>query len=426
MEAEYDLKYTYEDNAEMFAEAVKRDYFVEKELRVAELVNGIIVPAPIRNKADYPEGFASRRGGVTDEQGNYIDISERRLLRYKMDHVVKEDLQTLQYIDETVCYLGPIAGYWGHILTEISCCLWYAIEHPNMKWVYFDYTDPKVTLIRRPLLEFLELVGIRENDLIPVTEPTQFAKVIVPEVSAVLGEWYTEKFKGIYDFIRDSVGKSAEEYHKIYLTKTEFEDEKNNQIGEGAIKKVFQNNGWSCVAPEQFSIKEQVIMMANAEEIVAPEGTLPHNILFCQDHVKVTIINRKAGVNKYQMLINQLRKANVTYVDCWHMLLPVYHGPYIFSINQNFINYAKDNNILIEVNDRQYIQEYLKIFWYILRYLQIYDMKDEGKVRQLKKVWNDDSLRGFEITRKEMESLNLVEADKFNTAMQEFIRKIVD
>ena len=426
MEAEYKFKYIYEDNTEMFVEAVKRDYFVEKELRVEELVNGIVVPAPIRNKADYPEGFASRRGGVTDKQGNYIDISERRLLRYKMDHVIKEDLYKVQYKDETVCYLGPIAGYWGHILTEISCCLWYALEYPNMKWVYFDYTDPKVTLIRRPLLEFLELVGIKESDLIPITEPTQFSKVIVPEVSAVFGEWYTKEYKNIYDFIRGRVEGNCTSHHKIYLTKTEFDDEKNNQIGEGAIKKVFASNGWFCVAPEKISIKEQVVMMANAEEIVAPEGTLPHNILFCQDHVKVTIINRKADVNKYQMLINQLRNAKVTYVDCWHMLLPVYHGPYIFSINQNFINYANDNNILIKINDRQYIHEYLKIFWYILRYLQLYDMEDERKVNSLKKVWNYDSLRGFITTRKEMESLNLEEADKFNTAMQEFIRQIVD
>lgn len=426
MEAEYNLKYTYKDNKDMFADAIKRDYFVERELCVAEVADGIVVPAPSRNKADYPEGFASRIGGVVDRQGNYIDISARRLLRYKMDHVIKEDIQKVQYRNETVCYLGPIAGYWGHILTEISCCLWYAIKHPNMKWAYFDYTDPKVTLIRRPLLEFLELVGIKDSDLIPITEPTQFAKVIVPEVSAVFGEWYTKEFKNIYDFIRDRARKGQEEHHKIYLTKTEFEDEKNNQIGEGAIKRVFESNGWFCVAPEKLSIREQVILMANAEEIVAPEGTLPHNILFCQDHVKVTVINRKADVNRYQLLINQIREAKVTYVDCWYMLMPVYHGPYIFSINQNFMQYAADNNILVEDDDRQYIKEYLKIFWYFLRYLQLYDMQDEGKSGQLKKVWNYDSLKAFTIARKEMEPLQKEEAEKFNMAMQEFIRQIVD
>lgn len=90
------------------------------------------------------------------------------------------------------------------------------------------------------------------------------------------------------------------------------------------------------------------------------------------------------------------------------------------------MQYAADNNILVEDDDRQYIKEYLKIFWYFLRYLQLYDMQDEGKSGQLKKVWNYDSLKAFTIARKEMEPLQKEEAEKFNMAMQEFIRQIVD
>ena len=341
-----------------------------------------------------------------------------------MDHVDSYNIKTNQYKDETVCYLGPIAGYWGHILTEISCCLWYAIQNPHLKWAYFDYTDHKVTLVRKPLLEFLQLLEISEAQLIPVTEPTQFAKVIIPEVSAVAGKYYTKEFKHTFDFIRNKVQGECITHNKLYLTKTEFESERDNQIGEEAIKNVFEKNGFLCVAPEKLSVKEQVLLMANATEIIAPEGTLPHNILFCKDHIKVTIINRKVGVNNYQLLINQLRNAQIVFIDCWYMLLPIYHGPYIFTINQNFERYANDNNIIVDTKETQYIKEYFKIFWYILKYLQSYDLKDDGA--QLKKVWNSESIEGFLISRKHMDFICTEEAIKFSAFLQECIRRMVD
>ena len=183
-------------------------------------------------------------------------------------------------------------------------------------------------------------------------------------------------------------------------------------------------NIFLCVAPEKLSVKEQVLLMANATEIIAPEGTLPHNILFCKDHIKVTIINRKVGVNNYQLLINQLRNAQIVFIDCWYMLLPIYHGPYIFTINQNFERYANDNNIIVDTKETQYIKEYFKIFWYILKYLQSYDLKDDGA--QLKKVWNSESIEGFLISRKHMDFICTEEAIKFSAFLQECIRRMVD
>ena len=94
--------------------------------------------------------------------------------------------------------------------------------------------------MRKPLLEFLQLLEISEAQLIPVTEPTQFAKVIIPEVSAVAGKYYTKEFKHTFDFIRNKVQGECITHNKLYLTKTEFESERDNQIGEEAIKNVFE------------------------------------------------------------------------------------------------------------------------------------------------------------------------------------------
>lgn len=425
MQAEYNLEYVYADNRELFQKAGGKNYYIEKKPNVEVVENGIIVPAPLRDKLDYPSGFASRIGGVIDRNGNYVAASKRRLLRYEMDHVDLDQIESdVSLRKETVCYLGPIAGYWGHILTEISCCLWYAVDNPDLRWAYYDYTDPEVTLIRKPLLEFLELLGIKENQLVPITKPTRFSKVIVPEVSAVFGEYYTKEFKLTFDFIRNQVCDEHLTSKKIYLTKTEFQSEKGNQIGEVGIKKIFEGNGFFCVSPEKLSVKEQVTLMANAEAVIAPEGTLPHNILFCQDGVSATIINRKAGVNDYQMQINQLRNAKVTYLDCYYMLLPVYHGPYIFSVNENFERYAANHNIVVDIREHRHIEEYLKIFWYILRYLQLYNLSDGGG--QLRKAWDLNSVNNFLMSRKEMEFLNTKEADEFSNVIQEFIRKMVE
>jgi len=419
----------YGDNRIEFKEKIKKDYFVQKKCTVEEVINGVVVPAPARDKYDYPQGFGKREGGCVDAKGEYIASSARRLLRYDMNYVEQLNMTGVPYVDETVCYLGPVAGYWGHILTEISCCLYYAINHRNMKWVYWDYTDPHVETIREPLMQFLELLGICKEQLIAVTKPTRFQKIIVPEVSAVTGEYYTDTFKSMYDYIRDVAINSCciqnnkvKQYKKIYLTKTEFESSKNNQIGEESIKHIFEENGYTCVSPEKMDVISQIKLFSETEEIVAVEGTLPHNILFCKDGIKLTIINRKSGVNTYQLMINQMKNAEVTYIDSWYMLLPIYStGPYIFSVNHNIEKYVKDRKFRVKRKDRKYQEEYYKLFWYILQYLDIYDLQDKGK--QLEKVWEKDCVRDYLISRKEMQFWDVEDSKKIRNKLKELLYK---
>lgn len=58
--------------------------------------------------------------------------------------------------------------------------------------------------------------------------------------------------------------------------------------------------------------------MLNADSVVATEGSISHNVIFCRSQTDVVILWKSNYVNGYSLVINECKNLNVTYIDANH------------------------------------------------------------------------------------------------------------
>ncbi len=292
-----------------------RDWFIDEPATAHTIHNAIILPARHHAGLEW-------QGGLCDETGCFLE-GHRRI--NDSSTVLEEILsgypipEEIIRTSETVIYGGLLFAHFGHIITESLSRLWYYLDYPDCRYRYVFLSQG----IRPEYLEFIYMLGIRHEQILIIDEPMQFANVIVPEQTVFFNGGYRKKALGIYNTIRDSVVPQTHE--KIYLTRTGHDD---RTVNEKYFENQFRNMGYQVIAPEQLSVREQVALMAGARQIACINGTLPHQILFSQDDVEITILQRTTAVLAGQFWINQARKAQCHIVDISLNFLPGSHiGP---------------------------------------------------------------------------------------------------
>ena len=249
--------------------------------------------------------------------------------------------------------------HFGHMITETLNRLWWFVENPGSgyKAAFINWFGNSEK-VQFP--EFLQMLGLDETDIIIVNEPTRFEAVIVPDQASYLHSGYTNKCIDVYNAIRGSVKPAG--YDRVYLTKTKLVPK--YLLGEEYFEDYYRSLGFEIVAPETLPIKEQVAIMAGAKEIVTTSGTTQHLILFCQDGVKLTLLNRSPQFIQQQHWIIQARAARCTFIDIFADLLPPawYSAPHIFFPTEHWKRYLKENGMPFKdcgITVRDYIMEYL-------------------------------------------------------------------
>lgn len=375
----YHLDYLDEINKAQYVENSGKDYLDSKECSAEVISGGIILPY---QRPEEGEGI-SAGGGVLYEDGSWAQNSAQRIVGAEIDHGYPVNKVECQNVDKKVVYFGAYHPHWGHFLAEQVGRCWYLAQHPEEAadiWVaYVRKNDICKSPISGNYLEFLELLGIKKEHVIEVEKPTRFREIILPELSCRMGAYYKKEYKETFDVIRDAVVLDNKTYSKIYFTRLKSKEYRGTQLGEKSIEKFYRKNGFNTVAPEHLSLREQIWLLKHCKELAAISGTLPHNILFANDNIKVTIVNRDIVINPYQIQINQIRNAEVTYVDACVALLPVFAGgPYLIMMNDNVIKYAEENHMKHKKNYESMLGIHVKLAWYFLYYLDRitnYDIK---------------------------------------------------
>lgn len=384
-----DTTYIDEIQREAYRKAYGQDYFSDRTLTEEVIPDGIILP--FRRTP----GELSAAGGVAYADGTYAENSAQRIVGAELDHGYHISVKECVKIDKTVMWFGAFHAHWGHFITEMVSRCWYLVQHKeDVKDLYIAYirkSDSCDKQIYGNYLEFLELLGVNPDHLIEVTEPTQFTKVILPEASCRAGSFYTNEYKQIFDTVRDAVQLTTKTYDKLYFTRLKSKSFRRTELGEKRIAKLFRKNGFEIVAPEHLDLKEQIHLIKSCSELVVISGTLSHNILFAKDDVRITVINRDTGVNSYQPYMNQLRQAQMTYVDAHISLFPVFsNGPFLLHMTDNLKNYAMDHNMKYPIHSENAFSIHLKLAWYFFCYL------DHMKSSDIKE-WHLDEKFGKDI-----------------------------
>lgn len=305
-------------------------YLSEAALKSVEIPEGTILP----KKRGTFDGT-----GVLDAGGKIVPYSERGF-----DGDSFEIPEKTAFSDEEVIYGGVMFEHWGHFLTETTARLYHFLNrNPEKRRIAFAAAHETMPKVCR---DFFSLSGVSEDRIIFVCEPCRFKKVIVPEASfSLFKKEFSPLFLAPFDIVRNAVKPAG--YEKIYLTKRKWAGLDFQCFGEKELEDVFKRNGYQVFSPEKLSLKQQIALIAGAEEIVTTNGTLAHNILFAKDGVRLTVLNRSAGALVTQMQINEARRAGYAFVDACREFLPVshIHGPFLWAVTPELEKFLTDRKM---------------------------------------------------------------------------------
>ena len=315
------IDYLY--NPDAAKEAFKKSYFLDKKLSFQVIENGTILP---HKSVNIPGRWHFGQGGIVDKEGNYIESSS---LHLGIGEPYTPPKESVQHSSETVIYFAMFYHIWGHDLTDNIRRVWFLKsdafknEFKNCPIVYIPYKDGYYTIDKQPSLKrLLEILEVDVNRLRPITQPTQYDKIILPDGSFLsptffppynLEIGFTKEYRETIEQIRHFAQKNRTPISnkKLYLLHG-----KRNQIGEDRIADYFKSKGYDIIRPETFSLDEQFNLFINCESLASCIGSCSHNSLFCRDNTQIILFPRAVNTfTYYQEIINQVHPLNVNYID---------------------------------------------------------------------------------------------------------------
>ena len=324
---------------------------------------------PLRRDPSF--GLLFGKGGVVDEQGNYVELSAipgRVQYAYPYENAI--------YKDEKVVYCGYLVNHWGHFLIEGVTRLWYFMENdPTVDKYVFFVDENEQREIKGNYRIFLELLKIWDK-LEIITAPTTYREVIVPELGIHMRTAYTPKLLKVFDAIADNVvaDPSWDIPEKIYFSRSQFQKGLQFEFGFAALDNFFEKNGYKVLYPEKVPLDQMIHYIRNCSVVASLSGSLPHNMLFANQGQKIEIVERLVISDDNQTDVNKMRELHVTYIDA---NIPVYTidfvGPFIMGYTPELQRFAQDHGY--QPPDAQYLtkKHYKQCFVkYIKSYQDLY------------------------------------------------------
>ncbi|MGN0383580.1 MAG: glycosyltransferase 61 family protein [Eubacterium sp.] len=330
---------------------MKKYYKKIEKLNIIEIENGIILP-----QKNIDDGPMWGLGGVCDSNNQFSDASF-----YDggwANHGGKYEWTDEDYIDEDVVYIGMFYLHWGHFLIDLTNRMWclpvLTKNNSNIKVAYLGEEEPSGNNLR-----FLELLGIKENQLIHIKKPIRFKRVLLPEQGFKSCEWYSDEFVNMFDYMYNTVMNSncdfskVDKIEKVYFSRQRFSKAVSSEFGEEFFEKTFNCNGFESVFPETLTLDEQIYLWNNAKEIVCVNGSIPLNVVFSKNKkLKLTILNKTSILHENPYILLQFRNINAEFVDIYREPFKRYpkslgEGPYLLYPSKQFEEYSSINNLKI-------------------------------------------------------------------------------
>ncbi len=313
---------------------------------------GIVLPA----KRDRRLPWGS--GGVLGPDGAFIEESR---LDDSFGAPYEYEAGVVEQINEEVIYLGILPCHWGHVLIDVLCKLWSPmIQEHRYRIVYCGLDWQTHGAIDGVYEQLLELAGICKDDLIYVTKPTRFTKILIPNRTLGFERPWNACYRDVINRIVNRAEEQASErglasFEKLYLSRTNFAVARKSEVGEDKIERLFADNGYKIVFPETLDAVEQIYLYHNCSEFVSLSGTLAHNLVFSQPGVRAVILNRTWALNPPQIRINQVMGIDPTYVDVYDERELDHKSGYragdyavhLLTVNANLQQWCCDNGLMV-------------------------------------------------------------------------------
>ena len=332
-------------------------YLESRPMELQTVPRGVILP---QKQAE--NGPMWGLGGVCDEHGDFV-----RLSAYDggwASHGGGYPWQEETYLDCDVVYLGMFFNHWGHFLIDLMGRLWYFTrentQRKPIKLAYLGGEEPQGNF-----LEVFSLLGIRQEDLLHITEPTRFRSVIVPEFSCKSCVWYSQEYRSIFDAMITRVAEEAylpnhlKDTKKVYFSRLSFGKAKATEFGEEDIARWLEANGFTSVAPETLSVRDQIYLWNHAEEIACLDGSIPMSVAFSRNpQLKLTILHKTSLEHLNVELYLLMRPCQVYLLDAWFEPLKGYPksigaGPFLLHLGEDAKTYSLRRGWVFPFTERQ-------------------------------------------------------------------------
>jgi hypothetical protein len=355
------------------------DYEKHTELEVKKLRNGIV--HPLGTNVNEPNTIT---GGVTDKDFGFVELSlTKRVSPKNIPGVTLKDwfsgplkdseVDSIKYVDEDVVFLGVLSGHYGHFILEGLSRLWYFLnpENVHLKAVYVSEVS------NNKFINFFSLFGLKDDNIIEVTEPTRFRNVVVPEQSIRLHDFYHIFYKETIERIKESVesGLSKKVFFSKKLTKS------GRSIGDLVIEKVFKKNGYEVFYPEKMNLYETVSVLKGCDDFVAISGTTIHNAIFLNDQKSTICLNRSEHFHPIQIMIDRMKDLNATYIDVFIISTDAAFGnkPCFVAITKHLKRYFIAKGMIFSTS-KTHIISFLYLFKYFAFSFYIRLVKLKGSI----------------------------------------------
>lgn len=290
---------------------------------------------------DHGRGF-----GVFDKDGNFIRES-LQTRRNKSQFIPKFNHNDIPYVDEDVVFIGNVNPFFGHFL----------LEHMNRLYALMDkeYKNRKVVLINDKGLEkipnyifnFIELFGIKRDNIIILDTTTQFKSVCVPSQGFNARLYTSDSFAQTFDRIAKNI-PDEEIYDKIYVSRAQL-DKLHKTLGEEKVQRVFEKNGFKIIYPEKLPLASQIALVKNCKVLAGCAGTALHLALFMKPGGTVISIkrNRRPACNAMiQNNVNNTKQLDGVFISGSVELHKTFHSttaPQIIGVNEYIQDFFDKN-----------------------------------------------------------------------------------
>ena len=320
-------------------------FCLDRPMTAQTLPEGVVLP-----RKDVENGPMWGLGGVCDADGNFVELSA-----YDggwATHGGAYPYDAPEYIDEDVVYFGPFFPHWGHFLVDLIGRMWYIARFGRKKIVYLGEETP-----RGNFLECFRLLGLEEEDLIPVTKPTRFRSVTVPEFSCFSCRWYSREYRETFDTMIAAASPWEIPGKKIYFSRLDFG--RGKEVGEKQIADWALANGFTAVAPEKLSVAQQIAIWNNAEEILCLDGSIPISIAFSRkEDLHLTVLHKTSLEHQNLELFLLMRPCQVTLLDAFREPFRGYPknigaGPFLLEIGEDILRYSQRRGWIVPYSPGQ-------------------------------------------------------------------------
>lgn len=189
---------------------------------------------------------------------------------------------------------GILSGHFGHMLCEATGRLWALHDRTDVDGVlFFARPFDRAKQCGKMFAQMAALLGLPPVTV--VEEPATVEELILAEQGLGSGELLNGRPES-RDYLRSRLGSVAPQGagRKFYITRTGQPARRGMILGEHSLEKLFAEQGYEVIRPEDHKMAEQVAMFRAASHVVGTEGSPFHLLAMAANPgCKVAMIQRR-------------------------------------------------------------------------------------------------------------------------------------